>query len=325
MGSEHFADRLVAAIKAKGNPVCVGIDPRLDQIPEFLKTIQTTIHGETVQAAAGSFLEFGKGIIDAVYDLVPCVKPQIAFYEQYGAAGIKAFEETCAYAQEKGLIVIADGKRNDIGTTAEAYAAAYLGEVPMFEGAMAESPFKVDALTVTPYLGYDGIKPFAEACRKKGKGMFVLVKTSNPSSGDLQDQVLDEKVGEGFGSSGRLKNYELIAHLLESWGADEVGESGYSFMGAVVGATHPVQAGELRKLLPQTIFLVPGYGAQGAGVNEVKSCFNKDGLGAIVNSSRAIIFAYQQPEYCERFAPENYADAAREATEKMARELRRVA
>lgn len=322
MGSEkksmgktfHFADRLIAAIKSKGNPVCVGIDPRLDQIPEFLKAIQTTIHGETMAAAAGSFLEFGKGIIDAVADLVPCVKPQMAFYEQYGAAGIKAFEETCAYATSKGLVVIADGKRNDIGTTAEAYANAYLGEVPLFEGEVGESPFKVDALTVTPYLGYDGIKPFAEACRKKGKGMFVLVKTSNPSSGDLQDQILETK----------MKNYQLMAHLLESWGADDVGESGYSFMGAVVGATHPVQAGELRKLLPQTIFLVPGYGAQGAGAKEVKPCFNKDGLGVIVNSSRGIIFAYQQPGYAERFAPENYADAAREAAATMAGELRAI-
>ncbi len=310
MGSNfHFADRLIAAVKAKGNPVCVGIDPRLDQIPEYLKAIQTTIHGETVEATAGSFLEFGKGIIDAVADLVPCVKPQIAFYEQYGHQGIKAFEETCAYAASKGLVVIADVKRNDIGTTAEAYANAYLGEGS-----------NVDAVTVTPYLGYDGIKPFSEACRKYGKGIFVLIKTSNPSSGDLQDRVLQDGVAEGK----RMKNYELMAQFVESWGADDVGESGYSFMGAVVGATHPVQAGELRKLLPRTIFLVPGYGAQGAGAKEVKPCFNKDGLGAIVNSSRGIIFAYQQPGYAERFDPEHYAEAAREAAAVMAGELRKM-
>lgn len=319
---EHFADRLIAEIQRKGNPVCVGLDPRLEQIPESIKAIQVQKHGSTFEAAAMALLEFNKGIIDAVYDLVPCVKPQIAFYEQYGFLGMYAFEQTCRYAQEKGLIVIADGKRNDIGTTAEAYARAFLGKVDLFGEKIPA--IDVDALTVTPYLGFDGIKPFQKTCLENGKGIFILLKTSNPSSGDLQDQLLDERVAIGFGAEGRLTNYQLMAHLIESWGADDIGASGYSFMGVVVGATYPQQAAQLRSVLPNSIFLVPGYGAQGGGAEDVKPCFNEDGLGAIVNSSRGIIFAFEDPKYAGIYRPDAYAEAARAATLSMIADLKRV-
>lgn len=318
----NFADRLIVAIKAKGNPVCVGLDPQLPQIPEFIKKRQVEKFGDTFEAAANAFLEFNKGIIDAVCDIVPVVKPQIAFYEQYGFVGVWAYEETCKYAQAKGLIVIADAKRNDIGSTASGYAGAFLGEVDLFDG-KAKS-LDADALTVTPYLGYDGIKPFVEVCREFGKGIFVLVKTSNPSSGDLQDQLLDEKVKEGFGIEGRMTNYALMSHLVESWGSDLMGESGYSSVGAVVGATHPTQAAEIRKYLPQAIFLVPGYGAQGGGAEDVRPCFNSDGLGAVVNSSRGIIFAYEKDDYAKSYVAEAYAEAARAATLSMIEDLKRV-
>lgn len=318
----NFADRLITAIKVKGNPVCVGLDPQLPNIPEFIKRRQVEKFGETFEAAANAFLEFNKGIIDAVCDIAPVVKPQIAFYEQYGFAGVWAYEQTCKYAKEKGLIVVADAKRNDIGSTASGYAGAFLGEVDLF-GRKVRS-LDADALTVTPYLGYDGVKPFTEACSEFGKGIFVLVKTSNPSSGDLQDQLLDEKVKESYGEGGRITNYALMSHLVESWGSDLVGESGYSAVGAVVGATHPTQAAEIRKYLPQAIFLVPGYGAQGGGAEDVRPCFNEDGLGAIVNSSRGIIFAYQKGEYAKSYVAEAYAEAARAATLEMIEDLKTI-
>jgi orotidine-5'-phosphate decarboxylase len=316
----HFADRLIEAIEHKGNPICVGLDPRLDWLPVSLQKKHQEKYGNTLEAAAMCFLEFNQGIIDAVADLVPCVKPQMAFYEQYGFAGMYAFEETCKYAKQQGLLVIADGKRNDIGSTAEAYANAYLGEVPLFDEKV--KAVDVDALTVTPYLGYDGIKPFVTVCKDHAKGVFVLLKTSNPSSGDLQDQLLEQKVGAEFGVEGRMTNYQLMANLIESWGADEIGERGYSSVGAVVGATYPKQAAELRKLLPQTIFLVPGYGAQGGKAEDVFPCFNEDGLGAIVNSSRGILFAYREDRYSKSYTPEAYAEAARAATLVMMEDLR---
>lgn len=306
----HFADRLIDAIKNKGNPICVGLDPRLEQIPEQIVKAQTEKCGETFEAAANAFLEFNKGIIDAVAEIVPVVKPQIAFYEQYGFAGLWAFEETCKYAQEQGLIVVADAKRNDIGSTAQAYANSMLGEVELFGEKTAG--LDADALTVNAYLGYDGVKPFVDSCRDYGKGIFVLVKTSNPSSGDLQDRVVVDE---------NMPNYALMANLLESWGADLVGESGFTSIGAVVGATHPKQAAEIREILPQAIFLVPGYGAQGGGAEDVKPCFNEDGLGAIVNSSRGIIFAYQKNE---AYGPDSYAEAAKAAALEMAEDLKTV-
>lgn len=301
----HFIDRLIDAIKAKGSPICVGLDPRLELIPNFIKEEKIAGKGRCFSAAADAILEFNKGIIDAVADLVPAVKPQFAFYAQYGFSGVWAFEETCKYAQSKGLLVIADAKCNDIGSTAEAYANAFLGESDLFGEKVAN--LDCDALTVNPYLGLDGIKPFIEVCRKRGKGIFVLVKTSNKSSGDLQDRMLAEE---------KIRNYELVAHFVESWGADEMGGFGYSCVGAVVGATYPAEAKHLRKIMPHTYFLVPGYGAQGGKTADTKACFNEDGLGAIVNSSRDIIFAWQKTG-----DEKNYAAAAREAVLKMKKDL----
>jgi orotidine-5'-phosphate decarboxylase len=305
----HFADRLNQQIKKK-SPVCVGLDPRLKQIPEFIKEKHFAKYKNALTAAAESIIEFNKGVIDAVHDLVPVVKPQIAFYEQYGHEGMRAFEETLWYARDKGILTIADIKRGDIGSTADAYAKAFLGKVDLFGKDVFS--FDADAVTVAPYLGWDGIKPFIEEARKYGKGIFILVKTSNPSSGDLQD--LEMKKDDST-------VYEIIAQYLESWGADGLGEGGYSLAGAVVGATYPEQAKELRELMPNNIFLVPGYGAQGGGAEDVKPCFNKNGLGAIVNSSRGIIFAW---ENSDTHTEKDYAEAARVATEAMIKDLASV-
>ena len=307
---KNFADKLIEAVKKKGNPICVGLDPRLDQIPK--KIVERALAGgekSPTVAAAAAILDFNKGIIDAVADLVPVVKPQIAFYEIFGADGVRAFEETIKYAKSKGLITIADAKRNDIGSTAEAYARAFLGEVEIFSGEneVVQPIFDADSITINAYLGWDGVKPFVEECSKYGKGFFVLVKTSNKSSGDLQD--LEMKDGRTV--------YEILGHLIDSWGSDEIGESGYSFVGAVVGATYPGQAKKLRAIMPNSIFLVPGYGAQGGSAADVKPCFNKDGFGAIVNNSRGIIFAYKDMEMSE----DAYQDAARKAVLKMKKDL----
>ncbi|MBI5755275.1 orotidine-5'-phosphate decarboxylase [Candidatus Peregrinibacteria bacterium] len=303
---QHFSDKLIQAIRKKKSAVCVGLDPRISQIPDFICKKSVREWKKSFQAAGSAIFEFNKGIIDAVADLVPVVKPQIAFYELFGAEGISAFIQTIDYAKKNGLLVIADVKRNDIGSTAEAYAQAFLGESDVFEKKLRA--FDADAVTVTPYLGYDGIKPFLESCRQHGKGIFVLVKTSNPSSGDLQDIV----------SRAGISNYETMAHLLESWGADDVGKEGYSSVGAVVGATYPRESAKLRKIMPRTIFLVPGYGAQGACADDVKVCFDKNGLGAIVNSSRDIIFAYKKSK---QYGEKQYGEAAREAVMEMNREL----
>lgn len=295
----NFSDKLIQAIKDKNSVVCVGLDPRLDRIPEeIVKKAQDEFENVN-EAAANAFLEFNKGIIDSVKDIVPIVKPQIAFYEQYGFHGMWAFAETCKYAHEQGLLVLTDAKRGDIGSTAEAYAAAYLGP---------DAPFYSDALTVNAYLGFDGVRPFVKVAEDNGKGVFILVKTSNPTSGDIQDRVtVDENISIA----------ELMGHFVEGWGSDCVGESGYNCVGAVVGATFPKEAAKLRKLMPETIFLVPGYGAQGGGAEDVKPCFNADGFGAIVNSSRGIIFAYEEEKG-------DYKEAAREAAIAMNADLNSV-
>jgi|CXWL01.1.fsa_nt_gi orotidine-5'-phosphate decarboxylase len=287
----NFADRLIRKIKATA-PICVGLDPRYDQLPQHIR--------DDAPTPGAAYYEFNKGIIDAVHDLVPAVKPQFAFYEMLGLDGMAALSRTIQYAQEKGLIVIADAKRNDIGTTAEAYAHAYLDKT---------GDFACDALTVTPYLGYDGIKPFIEACKENEKGVFILVKTSNKSSGDLQDRHVEAE---------KLKVFELMAHYVESWGSDLIGEEGFSSVGAVVGATFPEEAKRLRELMPETIFLVPGYGAQGGKAADVQHCFKADGTGALVNSSRGIIFAY---EGSKLFSPREYAEAARQAVIIMKQDL----
>ncbi len=303
----HFADRLNEQIKEKESVVCVGLDPRLDRIPEFIVDKYFNRYDNGLRAAAEAILEFNKGIIDAVADLVPVVKPQIAFYEQYGHEGIRAFEETLWYARDKGLLTIADIKRGDIGSTATAYAKAFLGKIDLFGKDVFS--FDADSVTVAPYLGWDGIKPFLDVAKKHGKGVFVLVKTSNPSSGDLQDLKMAD-----YDAS----IYEIMGHYLESWGANDIGESGYNFVGAVVGATYPEQMIKLRSIMPNTIFLVPGYGAQGGDADSVISAFDENGLGAVVNSSRGIIFAW---ENSDSFGEKAYAEASRAAVEVMNRDI----
>ncbi|MFA7685694.1 MAG: orotidine-5'-phosphate decarboxylase [Candidatus Gracilibacteria bacterium] len=312
--SKNFADKLIEAIKAKNAPICVGLDPNFSKIPKFIKEKAFQDREKTPMAcAANAILEFNKGIIDAVVDLVPAVKPQIAYYEIFGHDGIWCYEETLKYAKARRLITIADAKRNDIGPTAAAYAQAFLGEVQLGEGEaeIILPGFDADSITVNPYLGWDGIKPFVDEAHKYEKGIFALVKTSNPSSVDLQD--LQMKDGAFV--------YEIMGGLVDSWGANEIGENGYSLVGAVVGATYPEQAKRLRQLMPNSIFLVPGYGAQGGGAAEVAPCFNKDGVGAIVNNSRGIIFAYEK---MEGFGEEQYAEAAREATIAMKKDLEKI-
>ncbi len=296
--------RLVDAVRAKQNPTVAGLDPRLDYLPEFLKEKAYAAYGKTLEGAAAAVLEYNKALIDAMYDIVPAIKPQAAYYELYGWAGVKTLAETIAYARDKGMYVITDGKRNDIGTTMEAYAAAHLGLVDVDGESYA--PFDGDALTVNGYLGADGIKPLLSICKERDRGIFVLCKTSNPSSGELQDRLLD---GEAL--------YARMGDLCEVWGADTVDESGYSAVGAVVGATYPAQLAELRERLPHTYFLVPGYGAQGGGAADVAPAFDQDGMGAIVNSSRGILCAWKK----EGCAPEDFAGAARREALRMKEDL----
>lgn len=297
-------DRLCAAILEKNNPTVAGLDPKLDFIPDFIKKASFLKYGNTLEGAADALLTFNKGLIDALYDIVPAVKPQCAYYEMYGWQGVKALYETVQYAKEKGLFVITDGKRNDIGTTMEAYAAAHLGTVTV-NGADI-TPFDGDALTVNGYLGTDGIAPLLQICKDKDKGIFVLVKTSNKSSGELQDKLI-----------GDATVYRTMGDMCENWGADSHGKYGYSAVGAVVGATYPEQLAELRKALPHTFFLVPGYGAQGGGAKDVAPAFDANGLGAIINSSRGIMCAYKKGGFSE----EQYAEAARAEALRMRDEL----
>lgn len=270
-------DQLIEKIIAMQNPTCVGLDTQLDYLPAEMRE-----GVETCEQAADAILAFNKKIVDSVCDIVPAVKVQIAYYEQYGAAGVAAFLATVAYAKEKGLFVIADCKRNDIGSTAARYSAAYLGET-----ALGDKTVRVagcDFLTVNAYLGTDGVTPFLDDCKKFDTGLFILVKTSNPSSGELQDLKL---------ADGRTV-YECMGDMVEGWGAEFIGKYGYSAIGAVVGATHPAEAKILRDRLAHTFFLVPGYGAQGGNAEMLKNCFDKNGLGGIVNNSRGILCAYKK-------------------------------
>ena len=303
----NFADRLIEAINNKESHACVGLDPRWNRIPEEIRERAIEEEGETLQAVAEGIIDFNQGIIDAVASSVPVVKPQIAFYEKYGHQGIRAFEETIDYAKEKGLLVISDAKRNDIGSTAKAYADGHLGEIDDLEG-LATS-LNSDSLTVTPYLGWDGIKPFVTNCREQNKGIFILVKTSNSSAHELQDiKAQDDELV-----------FAKLAKLVQEWGSEVVGEKGYSSVGAVVGATYPKEAERLRQLMPHSYFLVPGYGAQGGGADDVVPCFNQDGYGAVVNSSRGIIFAYEREEYSS-----DYQEAAQEAVLDMNRDINKA-
>lgn len=299
-------DRLLEGIMKKQNPTVAGLDPKLSYIPEHIKAPCFEEHGKSLEGAAAALLAFNKGLIDALWDVVPAVKPQAAYYEMYGWAGMKALTDTIAYAKSKGLFVITDGKRNDIGATMEAYAAAHLGETDV-EGERFEA-FGTDALTVNGYLGSDGINPLLSVCAAKDKGIFVLAKTSNPSSGEFQDQML-HAMYEPL--------YRAMGNMCQQWGLKLPGRYGYSGVGAVVGATYPKQLKELRKALPNTIFLVPGYGAQGGGAEDVAYAFDKHGAGAIVNSSRAIMCAWQK-ENCD---PADYAGAARREAVRMRDEI----
>ena len=303
-------DRLIDEIKKKNSPVCVGLDPQLKFIPEEIKKKCFGEHGLTLEAVGEAFWEFNKGIIDAVYDLIPAVKPQIAMYEQYGIPGVIAYKKTVDYAHEKGLVVISDVKRGDIGSTSQSYAYAHIGEVTIeYEGELRKhTPFDGDFATVNPYLGSDGINPFINVCNESDRGIFILVKTSNPSSGEFQDKVLEGR-----------KLYEEVATKVNEWGKELIGTHGYSDVGAVVGATYPEIGKELRKIMPNTYFLVPGYGAQGATGADLKEYFNEDGLGAIISSSRGIIAAYTKPEYAE--FKDDFTKAARQAVIDMNNDL----
>lgn len=297
-------DRLIEKIEQMQNPTVAGLDPKLDYVPEYIRKRCFEKYGETLKGAAKALLEFNKGLIDALYDIVPAVKPQAAYYEMYGAAGVKTLYKTQEYARSKGMYVITDGKRNDIGTTMEAYAAAHLGKVKV--GSTEIEPFLGDALTVNGYLGSDGIKPLLKICSENDKGIFVLVKTSNPSSGELQDRLID---GEPV--------YEVMGKMCEKWGEELPGVYGYSGVGAVVGATYPEQIKTLRTLLPKTFFLIPGYGAQGATAADIAGAFDKNGLGGIVNSSRGIMCAYQKQKVSEH----EFAEAARREAIRMRDEI----
>ena len=298
-------DRLIEAIVEKQNPTVAGLDPKLDYIPAYIREASYEKYGKTLEGAADALLTFNKGLIDALYDIVPAVKPQCAYYEMYGWPGVKALHDTIAYAKEKGLFVITDGKRNDIGATMTAYAAAHLGQVPV-EGELV-SPFGADALTVNGYLGSDGITPLLTVCREQDTGIFVLVKTSNPSSGELQDRLLDD--GKTL--------YAAMGDRCEQWGGQLPGKYGYSGVGAVVGATYPAQLQEMRTAAPHTFFLVPGYGAQGGAADDVAPGFDEKGLGAIVNSSRGIMCAWQKAGQKTGQDGKNYGQAAREEAIRM--------
>lgn len=274
-------DKLIEKIVRMKNPTVAGLDPKLDYVPAYIREACLAEYSDPLEGAAAALLEFNKGLIDALCDIVPAVKPQAAYYEMYGWQGVRALHDTICYAQSKGMYVITDGKRNDIGATMEAYTAAHLGTVDI-SGKEIE-PFGADALTVNGYLGSDGIHPLLKVCRERDKGIFVLVKTSNPSSGELQDREIDGK-----------PVYEHMGGMCEQWGSDTVGKYGYSAVGAVVGATYPAQLEELRAKMPHTFFLVPGYGAQGGAAKDVSYAFDKNGVGAVVNSSRGIICAYQK-------------------------------
>ncbi len=291
-------NELVSKIEKLNAPIVVGLDPMLDYVPAHIKKAAYEEFGETLKGASEAIWQFNKAIIDSTYDLIPAVKPQIAMYEQFGTEGVIAFHKTCEYAKSKDLVIIGDIKRGDIGSTSTAYAVGHLGKVQI--GNNVCSGFNEDFVTVNPYLGTDGVKPFVDVCKEEKKGIFVLVKTSNPSSGEFQDQLVNGR-----------PLYELVGDKVREWGEEAMGDS-YSYVGAVVGATYPEMGKVLRKLMPKTYILVPGYGAQGGKAEDLVHYFNKDGLGAIVNSSRGIIAAYKQEEY-SKFGEINFADASRQA------------
>jgi orotidine-5'-phosphate decarboxylase len=299
-------NKLITKIQKTNAPIVVGLDPMLDYIPEHIQKRAFKEYGETLEGAAEAIWQYNKEIVDAVYDLIPAVKPQIAMYEQFGIEGLKAFKRTIDYCKEKDLIVIGDIKRGDIGSTSAAYAVGHLGKVQI--GEKTYRGFDEDFVTVNPYLGTDGIKPFVDVCKEEKKGLFILVKTSNKSSGEFQDRMIEGR-----------PLYEYVGEKVAEWGADCMGDS-YSYIGAVVGATYPEMGKILRKIMPKSFILVPGYGAQGGKASDLVPYFNEDGLGAIVNSSRGIIAAYKQEVYAG-FGAEAFADASRQAVLDMIKDI----
>lgn len=302
-------NKLVDEIKKKEAPIVVGLDPMLGYVPGYLLDKAIKERGETLEAAAAAVWEYNKGIVDAICDIVPAVKPQIAMYEQFGIPGLQVFKKTVDYCKSKGLVVIGDVKRGDIGSTSAAYATGHIGRVQV--GSKKLPVLDEDFITVNPYFGTDGIQPFVDVCKEEKKGLFILVKTSNPSSGEFQDQEIDGK-----------PLYEIVGEHVAKWGEECMGDS-YSYVGAVVGATYPEMGKVLRKIMPKTYILVPGYGAQGGSAKDLVPYFNEDGLGAIVNSSRGIIAAYKQPAY-EKYGEEGFADAARQATLDMKADINSI-
>ena len=298
--------KLIANIKKTNAPIVVGLDPMLSYVPEQVQKKAYAEFGETLEGAAEAIWQFNKEIVDHTYDLIPAVKPQVAMYEQFGVPGMAAFKKTVDYCKEKGLVVIGDIKRGDIGSTSAAYATGHLGRVQV--GSKSYVPFDEDFVTVNPYLGSDGVNPFLDVCKEEKKGLFILVKTSNPSSGEFQDQLIDGK-----------PLYELVGERVAQWGESCMGDE-YSYIGAVVGATYPEMGKALRKIMPKSYILVPGYGAQGGKGKDLVHFFNEDGLGAIVNSSRGIIAAYKQEAYA-KFGPEHFGEASRAAVEAMVADI----
>ena len=301
--------QLIEKIQKTKAPICVGLDPMLSYVPEHIQAAAFEQYGETLEGAAEAIWQFNKEIVDHTFDLIPAVKPQIAMYEQFGIEGLKVYKRTVDYCKEKGLVVIGDAKRGDIGSTSAAYATGHIGSVQV--GSKTYSGFDTDFLTVNPYLGTDGVKPFVDVCNSHDRGLFVLVKTSNPSSGEFQDRLIDGR-----------PLYEWVAEKVVEWGNASM-DGDYSNVGAVVGATYPEMSRILRNLMPHTYFLVPGYGAQGGTAEDLKHCFNKDGVGAVVNSSRGIIAAYKQEKY-KKFGAENFAEASRQAVIDMAADINSV-
>ena len=299
-------NKLTEKIRKTHAPICVGLDPMLSYVPKQVQETAFKEYGETLEGAAEAIWQFNKAIIDATYDLIPAVKPQIAMYEQFRIPRLVAFKKTVDYCKEKDLVVIGDIKRGDIGSTSSAYAVGHLGKVQV--GTKEYAGFDEDFATVNPYLGSDGVNPFIDICKKEKKGLFILVKTSNPSSGEFQDQLINGR-----------PLYELVGEKVAQWGADCMGDE-YSYIGAVVGATYPEMGKVLRKIMPKSYILVPGYGAQGGKGKDLVHFFNEDGLGAVVNSSRGIIAAYKQEQYAE-FGEANFADASRKAVETMVADI----
>ncbi len=298
-------DKLIQKIKEMNNPTVIGLDPRYDMLPDCIKKS----FGTNIKDVCEAIWEYNKALIDSVCDIIPAVKPQSAFYEMFGVEGIELLRKTCNYAKSKDMIVILDAKRGDIGSTSQAYSSAYLGETKVQD--VSYGLFDVDFITVNPYLGIDGIKPFLDDCKKYNKGIFILVKTSNPSSSELQDLKLE---------SGKTV-YEKVGELVSTWGEELVGESGYSACGAVVGATHPKQLKELRELMPKTFFLIPGYGAQGGKAGDIALGFDKNGIGGIVNASRSLMCAYKSELWEDKYGDEKFAEATRAEAIRMRDEL----